>query len=494
MNKQLQRMLLIGLCAIGAPLGLWAQVGVGTEVPHESAQLEILSDSKGILIPRMPKANRPAAPAEGLLIYQTDNQPGFYYFTGDTWKALGTGDNPFTHLVAFDADQSATYQAGQVVTHEGATYVATSAKPEGTPGTSTSYVLIAAHGIQGLQGDVGPAGPVGPEGPAGLEGPQGPVGPQGLAGIPGPAGAVGPQGPQGDPGPVGPAGAQGLQGEVGPAGPEGPQGIQGEVGPAGPEGPQGIQGEIGPAGPVGPQGSLANLVTYSPATAINYTAGQPVFYDGSTYVVTIDAPTGTPGVSSDYVLVAKKGDPGPAGATGTAGTGGGGAIIPFASGAPINMTTIIGGLTGTSAVLGFGNSASGISNSGGFIDLTGGAGVNLNMAFSVPRDGVITSLSAFFSTTVAQSLIGSTVSVTAQVYMADKNSNTFTPVPGAMATLAPTFTGILAIGSPASGTTTGLSIPVPAGSRLLLVFSATATGISLINTVSGYASAGLAID
>ena len=44
-----------------------------------------------------------------------------------------------------------------------------------------------------------------------------------------------------------------------------------------------------------------------------------------------------------------------------------------------------------------------------------------------------------------------------------------------------------------SGITTGLSIPVTAQSRLLMVFSATSSGLSLINTVVGYASAGIEI-
>jgi hypothetical protein len=28
-------------------------------------------------------------PATGLLIFQTDNTPGFYYYNGTTWAALG---------------------------------------------------------------------------------------------------------------------------------------------------------------------------------------------------------------------------------------------------------------------------------------------------------------------------------------------------------------------------------------------------------------------
>lgn len=490
MNKQLLFMLLIGLCAFSFPLTLQAQVGVGIEVPHESAQLEVLSDGKGILIPRIAKANRPASPAEGLLIYQTDDQPGFYYFAGSAWQRLGTGENPFTNTVAFDAGEAPGYQAGQVVTHEGSTYIATAGAPTGTPGSSASYILIAARGLQGTpgeQGEAGPAGPQGPQGVAGLTGPIGPVGPQGETG------SIGPQGLQGETGSTGPVGPAGPQGETGPVG---LQGIQGEIGPIG---PQGIHGEIGPAGaigpvgPAGPQGSLSALVVFDPAIAPTYLAGQPVSHNGSTYKANVDAPTGIPGTSPDYTVVAARGDTGPVGPAGS----GTGAIIPFASGTPITITTLAGGLVGTSALLGFGNSVSGITNSGGaIIDLTGAGGSNLNMAFSVPRDGTITSLSGFFSPTLAQSLIGTTVTVTAQLYQAASGpgGNIFTPIPGAVVTMAPVYTGIVAMGEITDGKTTGLNIPVAAGSRLLLVFSATANGISLINTLQGYASAGLAIN
>jgi hypothetical protein len=67
-----------------------AQVGVGTTTPHPSAQLEIVSTNKGLLIPRVALASRPAAPATGLLIYQTDSTPGFYYFNGTAWLSIST--------------------------------------------------------------------------------------------------------------------------------------------------------------------------------------------------------------------------------------------------------------------------------------------------------------------------------------------------------------------------------------------------------------------
>ena len=125
--------------------------------------------------------------------------------------------------------------------------------------------------------------------------------------------------------------------------------------------------------------------------------------------------------------------------------------------------------------------------------MTGGPGIAINEAFSMPRDGTITSIAAYFSTTVALGLVGTTVTITAQLYESTTPDNTFTPIPGAIATLAPALTGVLAIGTTSNGVTTGLSIPVTTEGRYLLVYSITAAGVSLINTVDGYASAGLSI-
>ena len=117
-----------------------------------------------------------------------------------------------------------------------------------------------------------------------------------------------------------------------------------------------------------------------------------------------------------------------------------------------------------------------------------------NFAFSVPRDGVITSLAAYLSISAGLSLIGSTVTVTAQLYESTTPDNNFVAVPGAVVTLAPPLTGLISIGDISSGVTTGLNIPVTAGTRLLLVFSAEVTdGLDVAAAIAGYASAGLGI-
>ena len=154
------------------------------------------------------------------------------------------------------------------------------------------------------------------------------------------------------------------------------------------------------------------------------------------------------------------------------------------------MTTVIGGLIGTTTLVGFGSSVTGVSIAGGVIDTT----TISDMSFSMPRDGTITSLAAYFSTTVALALVGSTITLSAQLYSSTTPDNIFAPIPGALVTLAPALTGAVGIGVISSGLMTGLSIPVTAGTRLLLVFAADVTaGIDIATTVTGFASAGLNI-
>jgi BclB C-terminal domain-containing protein len=147
-------------------------------------------------------------------------------------------------------------------------------------------------------------------------------------------------------------------------------------------------------------------------------------------------------------------------------------------------------LLNTSTAVGFGLNLPGIAAASGTISLLG----LTNLAFSVPRDGIITSLAGYLSISAGLSLIGSTVTVSAQLFQSATPDDTFVEVPGAVVTLAPPLTGLISIGDISSGVTTGLNIPVTAGTRLLLLFSAEVTaGIDLVAAIAGYASAGLSI-
>ncbi|MBL0302379.1 MAG: hypothetical protein IPQ23_11930 [Cytophagaceae bacterium] len=88
-------------------------VGIGTSTPDQSAVLDIQSANKGLLIPRLTvdQRNNIASPANGLMIYQTNEKSGFYFYDGDVWKPM-TGDEAKSVAVANVDNWSKTGDAG----------------------------------------------------------------------------------------------------------------------------------------------------------------------------------------------------------------------------------------------------------------------------------------------------------------------------------------------------------------------------------------------
>jgi len=123
-----------------------------------SAMLDVSSITKGVLIPRLTEAQKIAitSPATGLLIYQTNDTIGFWYFDGTIWvQAIG----PIGPTGATGVDGA-----------NGATGV-------GTAGTTGATGLTGETGATGLTGATGATGATGVTGPSG--GPIGPTGPTG---------------------------------------------------------------------------------------------------------------------------------------------------------------------------------------------------------------------------------------------------------------------------------------------------------------------------
>jgi N-acetylneuraminic acid mutarotase len=90
----MKKIFLFLLIAGNTHLAISQAVGIGTNSPNGSAILDLQSNSKGLLIPRMTKAERNgiADPATGLLLFQTTDTSGFYSNTGTPanpiWKQL----------------------------------------------------------------------------------------------------------------------------------------------------------------------------------------------------------------------------------------------------------------------------------------------------------------------------------------------------------------------------------------------------------------------
>lgn len=71
----MKRIIYIGL-SLFLSLNISAQIGINTEAPDASTAIDIVSTSKGILLPRMTSAqkNAIANPAHSLLVYDTDKK------------------------------------------------------------------------------------------------------------------------------------------------------------------------------------------------------------------------------------------------------------------------------------------------------------------------------------------------------------------------------------------------------------------------------------
>ena len=119
-------------------------VGINTTTPDPSAALDVNSTTQGMLVPRMTKTQRDginmvsgvSTPASGLLIYQTNDTPGFYYYNGTEWVTLnGANGN--------DGQGFANGTTG------GQVYLTGSASPydQQNPATVTGDVTISSSAV-----------------------------------------------------------------------------------------------------------------------------------------------------------------------------------------------------------------------------------------------------------------------------------------------------------------------------------------------------------
>jgi hypothetical protein len=83
----------------------------GAYTAESSAMLDVSSTEKGILAPRMTAAQKAAisSPATGLLIYQTDETAGFYYYDGSSWSAFGSSSLALDDLTNCKTSENSVY-------------------------------------------------------------------------------------------------------------------------------------------------------------------------------------------------------------------------------------------------------------------------------------------------------------------------------------------------------------------------------------------------
>ena len=116
-------------------------VGINNDAsqPHSSAMLDVMSTDKGLLIPRMTMAERDliASPATGLMIYQTTNTAGFYYYNGSAWTSVSGSSSQglaeYAYIYNLVSEATVAVEADVPFSNNG-TIVGTITH---TPGTST---------------------------------------------------------------------------------------------------------------------------------------------------------------------------------------------------------------------------------------------------------------------------------------------------------------------------------------------------------------------
>ena len=293
----------------------------------------------------------------------------------------------------------------------------------------------------------------------GAQGPQGNTGAQGFQGGRGFQGERGPQGPQGNTGAQGFQGHQGNQGKRGPQGNTGAQGFQGHQGN---QGSRGFQGERGPQG-----------------------------YQGNTGAQGIPGTSGGLGRAGTTGAQGYQGSRGYQGYQGTAGISGAGTIIPFASGTAVTATTALDTTVATYGTVAFGASQSGLSLAGGLLSVLTG-----NNAFLVSRNGTITSLYASMGF-IGALIVGVDATYTPVFTLYSSNASSSLSLSSFTATSAtvtlPSFPSGLSVDYNGYNFA-NLSVPVTAGTLLVLVVSLVQTGgVGIVATAAGYVSAGLTI-
>lgn len=121
----------------------FSQVGIGTATPNSSAQLDVNSTTKGFLPPRMTSAQRSAigSPTAGLMIFQTDETEGLYFYNGSAWLYIINATTDVLPVANGGTGVTTKTGTGNVVLSTSPTLV--------TPalGTPTSATLTNATGL-----------------------------------------------------------------------------------------------------------------------------------------------------------------------------------------------------------------------------------------------------------------------------------------------------------------------------------------------------------
>jgi hypothetical protein len=140
----------------------FAQTGIGTTTPNASAKLDVFSNNKGFLPPRVSLTDiydqtTIPSPATGLLVYCKGDAglaAGYYYWNGNAWATIATpgGSGSFaSSYMRGSRTATQTIAVGGVVTF---TNIDNSAGTDISLNTSTGKITLAAGNTYRLRGAV----------------------------------------------------------------------------------------------------------------------------------------------------------------------------------------------------------------------------------------------------------------------------------------------------------------------------------------------------
>lgn len=107
-------------CVLLSSFSAQAQVGFNNPAPDASSLLDLKATDKGLLIPRMTSPQRAAiaTPAEGLLVFDTD-QKRFFFYDGAAWLALNPLSYKQDQSVPMAPPSTSNLTIGSLVTNMG---------------------------------------------------------------------------------------------------------------------------------------------------------------------------------------------------------------------------------------------------------------------------------------------------------------------------------------------------------------------------------------
>jgi len=123
-----------------------AQIGFGTNIPDPSSEIDIASPlhNKGLLIPRLTEQEKLNInnPANGLIVYQTDNETGMWYFQNGIWSKVS------------DVSQNLWFHQGYGIYNSNQSTV----NNHGLVGIGNTSALARLHIVHKYCGDCAPGG------------------------------------------------------------------------------------------------------------------------------------------------------------------------------------------------------------------------------------------------------------------------------------------------------------------------------------------------